>query len=94
MAGIQTHSKLLWFSLLSARMKKIYSKIKARELSLHFSNCKSMGIFSDVQGLLTPQSEMIRACMAVFLTCKNEEDPIKYESARVVTTLYIHFSDV
>ena len=31
--------------------------------------------------------------MIVLLTCKNEEDPIKREGARVFTTLYIHFSD-
>ena len=31
--------------------------------------------------------------MVVLLTCKNEEDPIKNESARVVTTLYFKFSD-
>ena len=31
--------------------------------------------------------------MVVLLTCKNKEDPIKNESARVVTTIYIDFSD-
>ena len=31
--------------------------------------------------------------MHVLVTCKNEEDPIKDEGPRVVTTLYIHFSD-
>ena len=31
--------------------------------------------------------------MAVLLTCKNKEDPIKTEGARVFTTLYIDFSD-
>ena len=31
--------------------------------------------------------------MVVFVTCKNEEDPIKNEGARVVTTLFIDFSD-
>ena len=32
--------------------------------------------------------------MVVLVTCKNEEDPIKNEGARVFTTLYINFSDV
>ena len=32
--------------------------------------------------------------MVVFLTCKNEEDPIKNRGARVFTTLYINFSDM
>ena len=31
--------------------------------------------------------------MDVLVTCKNEEDPIKNEGARVVTTLYSKFSD-
>ena len=32
--------------------------------------------------------------MIVFLTCKNEEDPIKNEGARVATRLYyVHFAD-
>ena len=31
--------------------------------------------------------------MHVLVTCKNEEDPIKNEGARVVTTLYSNFSD-
>ena len=31
--------------------------------------------------------------MVVLLTCKNKEDPIKNERARVFTTLYINFSD-
>ena len=31
--------------------------------------------------------------MVVLITCKNEEDPIKNESARVLTTLFIAFSD-
>ena len=34
-----------------------------------------------------------QAFMAVLVTCKNEEDPIKNEGARVFTTLYINFSD-
>ena len=32
--------------------------------------------------------------MAVLITCKNEEDLIKNEGARVFTTLYSNFSDV
>ena len=31
--------------------------------------------------------------MVVLLACKNKEDPIKNEGARVFTTLYIYFSD-
>ena len=31
--------------------------------------------------------------MVVLIACKNEQDPIKNEGARVFTTLYINFSD-
>ena len=31
--------------------------------------------------------------MDLLVDCKNEEDPIKNEGARVVTTLFINFSD-
>ena len=31
--------------------------------------------------------------MGFFVACKNEEDPIKNLGARVVTTLFINFSD-
>ena len=31
--------------------------------------------------------------MVVLVTCKNEEDPIKNEGAKVLTTLYINLSD-
>ena len=82
-------------------MKKIQSKMKVLECSQDFSHYKSMGIFPDAQGQLTPQStvrsgqisELIRDFMVVLLTGKNEEDPIKNRGARVFTTLYINFSD-
>ena len=31
--------------------------------------------------------------MGLLAACKNEEDPIKNEGARVVTTIFINFSD-
>ena len=31
--------------------------------------------------------------MGLLVACKNEEDPIKNEGARVVTTLFINLSD-
>ena len=37
-------------------MKKIQLKMKALECSQDFSHYKSMGIFSDAQGQVTPQS--------------------------------------
>ena len=43
-------------SSIAARMKKIQLKMKALECSQDFSHYKSMGIFPDAQGQLTPQS--------------------------------------
>ena len=43
-------------SSIPARMKKIQPKMKALECSQDFSHYKSMGIFPDAQGQLTPQS--------------------------------------
>ena len=42
--------KLLWLTLLPARMKKILSKLKTLERSQHFSHYKSMGIFKILKG--------------------------------------------
>ena len=48
--------------------------------------------FSDAQGQLTPKSvfwiltkfKLIQALIVVIIVCKNEEDPSKIESTRVV----------
>ena len=86
-------SKLLCMSLLPARMKMIQSKIKGLEWSQQCSYYKSM-FFSHAQGQLIPQSmigfwpnlELIRTLMGFLITCKNQEDPIKNEGARVLRT--------
>ena len=49
-------SKLLCMSFLPSRMRMIESKMKELECSQEFSQYKSMNIFSDAQGQLTPQS--------------------------------------
>ena len=49
-------SKLKCMSSLPARMRMIDLKMKALECSQNFSHYKSMGIFPDAQGQLTPQS--------------------------------------
>ena len=49
-------SKLLCMFSLPARMRMIESKMKELECSQHFSHYKSMGIFPDAQGQLTPKS--------------------------------------
>ena len=75
--------------------------MKALEWSQQISHYNSMRIFPDAQGQLTPQSKVssarflnsIRDFMVVLVTCKNEEDPIKNEGVKVVTTLSIYFQD-
>ena len=53
---ILNSSKLSCMSSLPARMRMIDSKMKELECSQDFSHYKSMGIFPDAQGQLTPQS--------------------------------------
>ena len=53
---ISNSSEMLWMFSLPASMKKIQLKMKALECSQDFSHYKSMGIFPDAQGQLTPQS--------------------------------------
>ena len=48
--------KLSYMSLLPVRMRMIETKVKELECSQDFSHYKSMGIFPDAQGQLTPQS--------------------------------------
>ena len=49
-------SKLSSMSPLPARMRMLESKMKELNCSQDFSHYKSMGIFPDAQGQLTPQS--------------------------------------
>ena len=64
-------------------MKEIKLNMKALECLQYFPHYKSIGIFSDAQGQLTPQSilwpdfELVREAMDVLVTCKYEEDPIE-----------------
>ena len=77
-------SKLLWLTLLPARMKKIHWKMKALEWSQRFSHYKSMGIFSNAQGELTNKS-FVGYCPISHVTCKNKEERIKNKGVRVAT---------
>ena len=86
--------KLSCMSAFPAGMRMIDSKMKELECSQDFSHYKSMGIFPDAQGQLALQS-LVRSgrisnssemVMDVLITCKYEEDPIKNEGARVLTT--------
>ena len=70
--------------------------MKELECSQDFSHYKSMGIFLDAQGHLTPiwpKFKLVRDVMDVLVTYRYEEDPIKNRGARVFAILYINFSD-
>ena len=54
---------------------------------------RSRAANSAVLGPIWPNFELVRDVIDVLVTCKYEEDPIKNEGARVVTTLYGKFSD-
>ena len=48
---------------------------------------------SAVHGWIRPNFKLIRDYIVVLVTCKNEENPIKIEGARVLTRLLFDFSD-
>ena len=52
-----------------------------------------MTAFSAIRGQFGPKFELARDFMVAFFTCKNEKDPVKNESATVLTRLYVVFSD-
>ena len=66
--------------------------LKCHLLSQHLSRRSRAGN-SRVCGQMRPKLALIHDFIVVLLTCKNEEDPIKTEGARVLTKLYIDFSD-
>ena len=49
---------------------------------------RSMAAYSAVLGLILPNCEPIRHFIVVLVTCKNIEEPIKNEGARVVTRFF------
>ena len=53
----------------------------------------SRAAYSEVSGGILPKIEFIQAFIVVLVTCKNEEDPIKNEGGRVLTSLLFDFSD-
>ena len=49
---------------------------------------RSRATNSDVSGGILPKFKLIQALIVVLVTCKNEEDPIKNEGARVLTRFF------
>ena len=58
-----------------------------------FSVAQAQLISSAVSGGIWPKFELNQAFIIFLDTCKNEEDPIKNEIVRVLTRLYVIFSD-
>ena len=52
-----------------------------------------MAAYAEVCGQIGPTFELVRDFILVLLICKDEEDPIKHEGARVLRRLYVVFSD-
>ena len=82
--------KTLWLFLLPTKMKKIRSKMKALECShvIHQFFRRSRADNSRVSGGICPKFKLIQAFMHVLVNCKYEDDSIKNERARVVTTFF------
>ena len=81
--------KILWVSLLPARLKRIQSKMKALKSghsTIHWFFTRSRAANSEVNDGILPKFKHIQAFMADPVTCKNEEDPLENEGTRVVTT--------
>ena len=80
-------SEILWLPLLPASMRNIRSKIKSLSIGQHFHHYKYMGANlrhsrasnTEVNSLIWPKFKLIREFMAVLITCKFDEDPIKIE---------------
>ena len=53
-------------------------------LYIDFSDAQGAG-YSAVLGRIELKFKLIRAFMIVFVTCKNDEDPIKNEGDKVLT---------
>ena len=88
-------------SSLPARMRLIKSKMKELECLQDFSHYKSMEIFPDAQGQLTPQSlvrsgrlsNLSEMLWMSLLPASMKKIRSKNRGARVFTTLYVNFSD-
>ena len=84
---ISNSFEMLKMFSLPASMKKIRSKMKALECSQHYTAIfrRARAENSGVGLGIWPKFELIQTLMHVLVTCKNEDDRIKNEGARVFT---------
>ena len=71
---------------------RVFTRFLPLKVYGDFSRC-SRAANSAVHGPIWSNFELVQDFMVVLITCKNEEDQIKNEGARVDTTLYSNFSD-
>ena len=83
--------EILWLYSLPARLKKIQSELKGIDCHQHNNLiCRlSSAAINVISGGIGPKFKLIQAFMHVFVTCKNEEDPIKNEGAIMATTFLL-----
>ena len=87
--------------LVSCKNEEVRIKNEGARVVTTFSSIVSLcGFFrhstaanSTVHGRIRANFILVGNFIGVLVTCKNKEDPIKNEGARVLTTLYIAFSD-
>ena len=64
-------------------IKNVGARVLTRLYDVFFRPSRATN--SKVSGGILPKFELIQAFIIVLVTCKNEEDPIKNEGARVLT---------
>ena len=72
-------------------IKNEYPRVLTRLYVVFFRRSRAAN--SEVSGGILPKFELIQAFIVVLVTCKNEENPIKNEGAKVLTSLLFDFSD-
>ena len=74
--------------LVACKKEEDSMKMKELEWSIHYSLIFNMlkGANSKIGDVILTKFKLIQALIVVLIVCKNEEDPFKIESTRVVTT--------
>ena len=73
------------------RLKKEGARVLTRLYDVFFRRSRANN--SEVRGRILPKFELIQAFIVVLITCKNEEDPIKNEGARVLIS-FLHYKSM
>ena len=82
---ISNSSEISWLSLLVCKIEK-WRRSSVDNMKHRSSRC-SRAANSIVLCRIWPNFELICTLMIVLITCKNEEDPIKNEGAKVLTKI-------